>query len=88
MHIQEKIFKFFSFGLEDKTEIQILTRILLTNIFSTLGILFFLLFALLDYFKGEMLFTWILLAASGLVVLNVVYLVRTRRVQHSILFLL
>jgi CheY-like chemotaxis protein len=88
MHIQEKIFKFFSFGLEDETEIQILTRILLTNIFSTLGILFFLLFALLDYFKGEMLFTWILLAASGLVVLNVVYLVRTRRVQHSILFLL
>jgi CheY-like chemotaxis protein len=88
MHIQEKIFKFFSFGLEGKTEPQILTRILLTNIFSILGILFFLLFALLDYFRGDTLFTWILLAASGLVILNMVHLVRTRRVQHSIYFLL
>jgi CheY-like chemotaxis protein len=65
-----------------------MTKVLLTNIFSVLGIIFFLLFAVLDYFRGESLYTWVLLAASGLGILNMIYLVRTLRVQHSIFFLL
>ena len=88
MNTQEKIFRFFFFGLEDKADAGKLTRILMTNIFSVLGILFFLLFAVLDYFRGNSLFTWILLSATGLVILNMVFMVRTLRVQHSIFFLL
>jgi CheY-like chemotaxis protein len=88
MPIQEKIFKFFSFGLMEKTDPRTLNRILLTSIFSVLGILFFLLFALLAYLNAEYMITWTLLSASGLAILNMVYMVLTRKIQHSILFLL
>jgi CheY-like chemotaxis protein len=88
MITQEKIFKFFSFGLNEKTDSHIQTRILLTNIFSVLGILFFLMFAVLAYFNGEFLITWTLLIATGFTILNMVYMIRTSRVQVSIPFLL
>ncbi len=88
MLTQEKIFKFFSFGLDEKTEPHILTRILLTNIFSFLGILFFLLFGVLAYLNEDHLIAWTLLAATGLVILNVIYMVRTLRINHSIPLLL
>ncbi len=88
MFKQEKIFKFFSFGLDGKTDSHTLNRILLTNIFSVLGILFFLFFALLAYLSRETLLAWILLGTSGLTLLNMVYMVHTLRIQHSIPFLL
>jgi len=88
MITQEKIFKFFSFGLEEKTDPLIQTRILLTNIFSSLGILFFITFTTLALFNKEYLLVWTLLSATGLTILNMVYMVRTLRIYHSIPFLL
>lgn len=88
MQIQEKLFKFFSFGLEGKTEPHILNRIHLTGIFSFLGILFFLFFAILAFFNGNQQMAWILCGAIVLVALNLLFLVTTRRVQYAIIVLL
>ncbi len=88
MLAQEKIFKFFSFGLDEKTDQQIQTRILLTNIFSALAILFIVLFTVMAVINGERLIAWMLLSAMVLIVLNVLYMVWTRNVHHSIPFLL
>jgi len=88
MLTQEKIFKFFSFGLNEKVDNQVQTKILLTNIFSVLGILFFISFAILAYFNGEYLFTWTLLTATGLTTLNIVFMVRTSKVEVAVPFLL
>ena len=85
---QEKIFKFFSFGLSEKTEHQLQIRILLTNIFSFLGICFFLIFAILGFFNQVYWLSWILLGASVLTVLNMIYMTRTLHVRFSIPFLL
>ncbi|MFC2098606.1 response regulator [Bacteroidota bacterium] len=88
MLTQEKIFKFFSFGLDEKTDPLIQTRIQLTNIFCVLGIFFFLLFAILAFFNGEMPLCWTLLTTTILTALIMVYTVRTLRIQYSSLFLL
>ena len=88
MLTQEKIFKFFSFGLDEETDPLLLNRILLTNIFSGFGILYFLTFAILALFNGENLVAWTLLSAALLAVMNMIYLVRTKKVRHSVTFLL
>ncbi len=88
METQEKIFKFFSFGLNENEDPQVQSRILLTNIFSTLGILFFISFAILAYINGEFLITWTLLTATGLSIINMVFMIRTSKVQLAASFLL
>lgn len=88
MLTQEKILKFFSFGLNEKIDPQIQTRILLTNIFSSLGIVFFVGFAvtaLLNQFYGLSL---ILFMAGLLTAFNTIFLIRTQRIHHAVGFLL
>ncbi len=88
MLTQEKILKFFSFGLNEKTDPQIQTRILLTNIFSSLGIAFFLGFAVTAVLNQLYWLSLILFTTSLLTILNILYLVRTQRIGHAIGFLL
>lgn len=88
MLTQEKIFKFFSFGLDEKTDPLIQTRILITNIFSFFGILFIMMFAILAFLNKEYWLGWGLLGTTVLAILNMIYMVRTLKVQHSIPFLL
>ena len=85
---QEKILKFFSFGLSEKTDPQIQTRILLTNIFSFLGICFLMIFAIIGLLNQVYWLSWILLGASSLIVLNMIYMTRTLNIRFSIPFLL
>lgn len=84
----EKIFKFFSFRIDTKTDPLIRTRILLTNIFSTLGIIFFLLFGLLALINGNIILSLSLFIPTLLTILNMIYMVKTLRVNHSAIFLL
>ncbi len=88
MLTQEKIFKFFSFGLIEKTDPQIQSRILLTNIFSSLGIIFFVGFAIIGLFNQLYWLSLILFTASAFTLLNTIYLIRTQRIQHAVSFLL
>ncbi|HEC41603.1 MAG TPA: response regulator [Bacteroides sp.] len=88
MITQEKIIKFFSFGLDEKTDPLIHTRILINNIFSSLGIIFFLLFAIIALTNREMLVFWLLTITAILTILNMIYLVRTNSIQNSAIFLL
>ena len=88
MLTQEKILKFFSFGLNEKTDPQIQTRILLTNIFSSLGIAFFIGFAVTALLNQLYWLSLILFTTSLLTILNILYLVRTQRIGHAIGFLL
>jgi CheY-like chemotaxis protein/signal transduction histidine kinase len=85
---QEKIFKFFSFGLRDKANPHLQTRILLTNVFSILGICFMVMFAIIGFVNHAFLLSWILLGASALIVLNIIYMTRTLNIRFSIPFLL
>jgi CheY-like chemotaxis protein len=88
MLTQEKILKFFSFGLNEKTDPQIQSRILLTNIFSSLGIVFFVGFAVAALFNQFYWLTLILFIASLLTIFNILYLARTQRIGHAIGLLL
>ena len=88
MLTQEKIIKFFSFGLNEKTDPQIQTRILLTNIFSSLGIVFFIGFAVTALLNQLYWLSLILFTASLLTLLNTIYLVRTQRIHYAVGFLL
>jgi hypothetical protein len=85
---QEKILKFFSFGLNEKTDPQIQTRILLTNIFSTLGIAFFVGFALAALINQLYWLALILVCASLLTLFNIIYLARSRKIRQATGFLL
>lgn len=87
MLTQEKIFKFFSFGLNEKTDPQIQTRILLTNIFSTLGIVFFVGFAVTAFVNQLYWLSLILLTAGLLTLFNTIFLVRTERIHFAVRFL-
>lgn len=88
MLTQEKILKFFSFGLDEKTDPQIQNRILLTNIFSSLGIVFFVGFAVTALFNQLYWLSLILFTAGLLTLLNTIFIVRTQRIHDSIGFLL
>ena len=88
MPSQEKILKFFSFGLNEKTDPQTQTRILLANIFSSLGIVFFVGFALAALVNQLYWLSLILFSASLLTLFNTLYLVRTQRIRFSVGFLL
>jgi CheY-like chemotaxis protein/signal transduction histidine kinase len=88
MLTQEKILKFFSFGINEKTDPQIQTRFLLTNIFSSLGIAFFVGFAVAALLNQLYWLALILFTASLLTIFNILYLVRTQRIGHTIGFLL
>jgi CheY-like chemotaxis protein len=88
MPSQEKILKFFSFGLNEKTDPQIQTRILLANIFSSLGIVFFVAFALAALSNQLYWLALILFAASILILFNTIFLARTQRVHAAVGFLL
>ncbi len=88
MLTQEKIIKFFSFGINEKTDPQIQTRILLTNIFSSLGIIFFTGFAVTALFNQLYWLSLILFTASLLTLLNTVFLIRTQKIQYAVWFLL
>jgi CheY-like chemotaxis protein len=88
MLTQEKIIKFFSFGLNEKTDPQIQTRILLTNIFSSLGIVFFIGFAVTAIFNQLYWLSLILFTASLLTFLNTIYLKRTQKIHNAAGFLL
>ena len=88
MLTQEKILKFFSFGLNEKTEPQIQTRILLTNIFSSLGIVFFVGFAVTALFNQLYWLSLILFTAGLLTLFNTIFLVRTQRIHYATGFLL
>jgi CheY-like chemotaxis protein len=88
MLTQEKILKFFSFGLNEKTDPQIQTRILLTNIFSSLGIVFFVGFAFTALFNQLYWLSLILFTASLLTLFNTFYLIRTQRIRFAVGFLL
>jgi CheY-like chemotaxis protein len=88
MHTQEKIFKFFSFGISKNTDPNLQIRILLSNIFTLLSVLFFLTFALLAYISGDFLITYSLVSASLLAVLNMAFMVRSGRVDIAVPFLL
>jgi len=85
---QEKIFKFFSFGLSEKSGPQLHIRILMTNIFSFLGICFLMIFAIIDLVNQVYWLSLILLGASSLILLNMIYMTRTLNVRFSIPFLL
>jgi CheY-like chemotaxis protein len=85
---QEKIFNFFSFGINKKTDPLLQTRILMTNIFSSIGICFFLTFAIIDLFHQVYWLSGLLLGASILTVLNMIYLTRTGKIRFAIPFLL
>lgn len=85
---QEKLFKFFSFGISNKTDSVLQTRILMTNIFSILGIIFFMTFAIINIFNHVFWLSWILIGATVLTSLNVLYLNRTLNIRFSIPFLL
>ncbi len=85
---QEKILKFFSFGLNEKTDPQLQSRILLTNIFSSLGIAFFVGFALTALFNQLYWLSLILFTAGLFTLFSTIYLVRTRRIEHAVGFLL
>ncbi len=85
---QEKIFKFFSFGLSEKTDPQIQNRILIANIFSFLGICFFLMFATIDFFNQMYWLSWILVGASALTAGIMIYINRTLKLALGIPFLL
>jgi CheY-like chemotaxis protein len=88
MLTQEKIFKFFSFGLNEKTDPQLQSRIVLSNIFSSLGILFFVGFAIAALLSRSYWLALILASASLLTGFNTLFLVRTRRVRQASGFLL
>lgn len=88
MLTQEKIIKFFSFGLNEKTDPQIQSRILLTNIFSSLGIVFFIGFAVTALLNQLYWLSLILFLASLLTLLNTIYLIRTQRIHYAVGFLL
>ena len=88
MLTQEKIIKFFSFGLNEKTDPQIQSRILLTNIFSSLGIVFFIGFAVTALLNQLYWLSLILFTASLLTLLNTIYLIRTQRIHYAVGFLL
>ena len=85
---QEKLFKFFSFGLSEKTNPKLQARILMTNTFSALGIFFFLTFAIIDVFNQVYWLSWMLFGASVLTALNIIFLTRTLNIKFSIPFLL
>ncbi len=88
MLTQEKILKFFSFGLDEKTDPQIQNRILLTNIFSSLGIVFFVGFAVTALFNQLYWLSLILFTAGLLTLINTIFVIRTQRIHNSIGFLL
>jgi CheY-like chemotaxis protein len=88
MLTQEKIIKFFSFGINEKTDPQIQSRILLTNIFSSLGIVFFIGFAVTALLNQLYWLSLILFTASLLTLLNTIYLIRTQRIHYAVGFLL
>jgi CheY-like chemotaxis protein len=85
---QEKILKFFSFGLNEKTDPQLQTRILLTNIFSVLGIVFFLGFAMAALINQLYWLTLILTSSSLLTLFNTIYLAKSRKIRQATGFLL
>jgi CheY-like chemotaxis protein len=88
MLTQEKILKFFSFGLNEKTDPQIQNRILLTNIFSSLAIVFFVGFAVTALFNQLYWLSLILFMAGLLTMFNTIFLVRTQRIHYAVGFLL
>jgi len=88
MLTQEKILIFFSFGLNEKIDPQIQTRILLTNIFSSLGIVFFVGFAVTALLNQLYGLSLILFMAGLLTAFNTIFLIRTQRIQHAVGFLL
>jgi CheY-like chemotaxis protein len=88
MLTQEKILKFFSFGLNEKIDPQIQTRILLTNIFSSLGIVFFVGFAVTALLNQLYGLSLILFMAGLLTAFNTIFLIRTQRIHHAVGFLL
>lgn len=88
MLTQEKILKFFSFGINEKTDPQIQSRILLTNVFSSLGIIFFAGFGVTALLNQLYWLSLILLTAGLLTFFNTIFLVRTQKIQQSVGFLL
>jgi len=87
MLTQEKIINFFSFRINKKTDTRLQNRILMCNIFSTLGITFFLTFAVIDFFSQAYLVSLILAAAALLTAGNMYYMTRSLNVRFSIPFL-
>ena len=86
MSIQEKIFRLFSFGLKEKTDPRILNRIILTNAFSFIGLFFLGFFTVETILRGHPLISSVLGTAFFLVILNMIYLVRTRNIEVSAYF--
>jgi len=81
MSIQEKIFRLFSFGLQEKTDPWMLNRIILTNAFSFIGMFFLGIFTIESIITGNYLMTAILGTAFILDIGIVIYLIRSQRVE-------
>ena len=88
MSIQEKIFRLFSFGLQEKTDPGMMNRIILTNASSFIGLLFLGFFTIESLVRGNILMTSILGIAFLLDILNMIFLVRTLRIELAAYFLL
>ena len=86
MSIQEKIFRLFSFGLQEKTDTRTLNRIILTNAFSIIGALFLGFFTVESIISGNFLLSIILGGTLVLDILNMIYLIRTQKTAHAAYF--
>lgn len=87
MSIQDKIFRLFSFGLQEKTDPWMLNRIILTNAFSLIGLFFLGFFTVESIIVGDYLMTSILGIAFILDIFNVIYLIRSQKIEFAAYFL-
>jgi len=78
MSLTAKIFDFFSFGNYDNCERKTVQKIILTNIFTCLGVLYFIGFAIGSAVLGYYLHAIVLTSAVFLMILNLILLHKTK----------
>lgn len=88
MSLVSKIIKLFSFGKFDLCERQVINQIIITNIFSILGGLFFIFFGVLGLFHHNYLHASVIGATTLLLALNLIALHKTKKTKFSDNFIL
>lgn len=83
MKFFEKIENFFSFGLRGKYDLEIVNKILLLNIYSFIGIVFLLIFAVNAFMLSQLALGTSLLVTAVLLLSNFFYLRQTKNYSNA-----
>ena len=88
MSLSTRIFAFFTFGSSESIENQTSFNLIITNVFSTLGLLLFVIFGSISIFHGNYIHASIIGAAAILLTINLLVVYRSHNFNFSGIFLL